>query len=176
MDDAGIPLMGVMGAFIFAAQMINRDAHIFTCVDTGETSFVSETLDKDTTTTRMEALIEVYKKLRPGDPPTGDNAEKLVESLFFNFRRYDLGRVGRYKFNKKLGPVADRMGIKVRDFLAPLFVAISGSRASFSVVDAMGLLGPDMTRARIREAIEVLGGVSKKAGKRLEKVYRTLPS
>ena len=53
----------------------------------------------------MEALIEVYKKLRPGDPPTGDNAEKLVESLFFNFRRYDLGRVGRYKFNKKLGPV-----------------------------------------------------------------------
>jgi DNA-directed RNA polymerase subunit beta len=61
----------------------------------------------------MEALIEVYKKLRPGDPPTGDNAEKLVESLFFNFRRYDLGRVGRYKFNKKLGPVADRMGVKL---------------------------------------------------------------
>ncbi|HCC62344.1 MAG TPA: DNA-directed RNA polymerase subunit beta, partial [Pseudomonas sp.] len=58
-------------------------------------------------------LIEVYKKLRPGDPPTGDNAEKLVESLFFNFRRYDLGRVGRYKFNKKLGPVADRMGLKL---------------------------------------------------------------
>ena len=62
------------------------------------------TLDKDTTTTRQEALIEVYKKLRPGDPPTGDNAEKLVESLFFNFRRYDLGRVGRYKVNKKLEP------------------------------------------------------------------------
>jgi DNA-directed RNA polymerase subunit beta len=86
---------------------------LFRKVDTGETSFISETLDKDTTTTRMEALIEVYKKLRPGDPPTGDNAEKLVESLFFNFRRYDLGRVGRYKFNKKLGPVADRMGIKL---------------------------------------------------------------
>ncbi|MEX1297223.1 MAG: DNA-directed RNA polymerase subunit beta [Candidatus Limnocylindrales bacterium] len=86
---------------------------LFKRVDTGETSFVSETLEKDTTTTRMEALIEVYKKLRPGDPPTGDNAEKLVESLFFNFRRYDLGRVGRYKFNKKLGPVADRMGVKL---------------------------------------------------------------
>ena len=52
--------------------------------------------------TQAEALIEVYKKLRPGDPPTGDNARQLVESLFFNFRRYDLGRVGRYKFNKKL--------------------------------------------------------------------------
>ncbi len=86
---------------------------LFRSVDTGEINFISETLERDTTVTRMEALIEVYKKLRPGDPPTGDNAEKLVESLFFNFRRYDLGRVGRYKFNKKLGPVADRMGIKL---------------------------------------------------------------
>ena len=67
----------------------------------------------DSTNTRQEALIEVYKKLRPGDPPTGDNAEKLVESLFFNFRRYDLGRVGRYKLNKKLSAVADRMGINL---------------------------------------------------------------
>ena len=48
----------------------------------------------------------------PGDPPTGDNAEKLVESLFFNFRRYDLGRVGRYKLNK-LSAVAERMGISL---------------------------------------------------------------
>ena len=63
--------------------------------------------------TQAEALIEVYKKLRPGDPPTGDNARQLVESLFFNFRRYDLGRVGRYKFNKKLDPVAARMGIEL---------------------------------------------------------------
>ena len=73
------------------------------------------TLEKDSTNTRGEALIEVYKKLRPGDPPTGDNAEKLVESLFFNFRRYDLGRVGRYKVNKKLSAVADRMGITLPD-------------------------------------------------------------
>ena len=75
------------------------------------TPYIASTLEKDSTNTRQEALIEVYKKLRPGDPPTGDNAEKLVESLFFNFRRYDLGRVGRYKVNKKLDPVAERMGI-----------------------------------------------------------------
>jgi DNA-directed RNA polymerase subunit beta len=84
---------------------------LFSRVDTGETPYIASTLDKDSTSTRQEALIEVYKKLRPGDPPTGDNAEKLVESLFFNFRRYDLGRVGRYKVNKKLDPVAERMGI-----------------------------------------------------------------
>src|SRR4029079_3484059 len=84
---------------------------LFSRIDTGETPYIQSTLEKDSTNTRGEALIEVYKKLRPGDPPTGDNAEKLVESLFFNFRRYDLGRVGRYKLNKKLSAVADRMGI-----------------------------------------------------------------
>src|SRR6476646_1081491 len=86
---------------------------LFSRIDTGETPYITSTLEKDSTNTRGEALIEVYKKLRPGDPPTGDNAEKLVESLFFNFRRYDLGRVGRYKLNKQLSPVADRMGINL---------------------------------------------------------------
>src|SRR6266498_4492472 len=85
---------------------------LFAAIDTDpEHTFVASTLDKDLTHTQQDALIEVYKKLRPGDPPTGDNARQLVESLFFNFRRYDLGRVGRYKFNKKLDPVAGRMGI-----------------------------------------------------------------
>ena len=87
---------------------------LFAAVDTDpEHPFIANTLDKDLTRTQQEALIEVYKKLRPGDPPTGDNARQLVESLFFNFRRYDLGRVGRYKFNKKLDPVCARMGIEL---------------------------------------------------------------
>src|SRR5512143_1410523 len=78
-----------------------------------EHPFIANTLDNDVTRTPAEALIEVYKKLRPGDPPTGDNARQLVEGLFFNFRRYDLGRVGRYKFDKKLQGVAERMGIEL---------------------------------------------------------------
>jgi DNA-directed RNA polymerase subunit beta len=87
---------------------------LFATVDTDpEHQYIASTLDKDLTKTQQDALIEVYKKLRPGDPPTGDNARQLVESLFFNFRRYDLGRVGRYKFNKKLTPVVDRMGIEL---------------------------------------------------------------
>jgi DNA-directed RNA polymerase subunit beta len=76
--------------------------------------YIASTLDKDLTHTQAEALIEVYKKLRPGDPPTGENARQLVESLFFNFRRYDLGRVGRYKFDKKLDGVATRMGLELQ--------------------------------------------------------------
>ncbi len=78
-----------------------------------EHPYVANTLEKDTTTTRSEALVEVYKKLRPGDPPTGDNARSLVENLFFNERRYDLGRVGRYKFTQKLGDTARLMGLEL---------------------------------------------------------------
>ena len=89
-------------------------AALFSPVDIDpEHPFIANTLDKDVTRTPAEALIEVYKKLRPGDPPTGDNARQLVEGLFFNFRRYDLGRVGRYKFDKKLDGVAARMGIEL---------------------------------------------------------------
>jgi DNA-directed RNA polymerase subunit beta len=89
-------------------------AALFSSIDIDiDHPYIANTLDKDVTHTTAEALIEVYKKLRPGDPPTGDNARQLVESLFFNFRRYDLGRVGRYKFNKKLDAVAGRMGIEL---------------------------------------------------------------
>ncbi len=89
-------------------------AALFAPVDVDpEHPFTANTLEKDVTRTPSEALIEVYKKLRPGDPPTGDNARALVEGLFFNFRRYDLGRVGRYKFNKKLDGAAARMGIEL---------------------------------------------------------------
>ena len=73
-----------------------------------------------------------------------------------------------------LKQLADKLEVKVKDLLAPLFVAIAGSSASFSVVDSMELLGPDMSRARIRHAVDVLGGVSKKAAKRLEKEYQQL--
>jgi DNA-directed RNA polymerase subunit beta len=87
---------------------------LFSAVDTDiEHPYIANTLDKDPTRTQAEALVEVYKKLRPGDPPTTENARQLVESLFFNFRRYDLGRVGRYKFNRKLDKVAERMGIEL---------------------------------------------------------------
>ncbi|HEX2221168.1 MAG TPA: DNA-directed RNA polymerase subunit beta [Candidatus Limnocylindria bacterium] len=81
--------------------------------DNPEHPYVSLTLDRDPTQTQEDALIEVYKKLRPGDPPTVENARALVTSLFFNFRRYDLGRVGRYKLNKALAETAAKLGIEL---------------------------------------------------------------
>jgi DNA-directed RNA polymerase subunit beta len=65
--------------------------------------YLKKTLDKDPTETTEEALIEVYKKLRPGDPPSVGGGRSLLESRFFDEKRYDLGKVGRYKLNKKLG-------------------------------------------------------------------------
>ncbi|MDW5299459.1 MAG: DNA-directed RNA polymerase subunit beta [Sedimentibacter sp.] len=68
----------------------------------GETEQLLKTLEKDNTANTEEALIEIYKRLRPGEPPTLDSASSLINSLFFDPKRYDLAKVGRYKFNKKL--------------------------------------------------------------------------
>lgn len=68
----------------------------------GEDERLLASLEKDNTKNREEALIEIYKKLRPGEPPTVESATSLLNSLFFDPKRYDLAKVGRYKFNKKL--------------------------------------------------------------------------
>ena len=68
----------------------------------GDDERIAVTVDKDTTTSRDECLMEIYRKLRPGDPPTVESAESLLDGLFFDRRRYDISNVGRYKFNKKL--------------------------------------------------------------------------
>lgn len=68
----------------------------------GEDEKILRTFEKDNTEDQNEALLEIYKRLRPGEPPTVENARSLLESLFFDPKRYDLAHVGRYKFNKKL--------------------------------------------------------------------------
>jgi len=69
----------------------------------GESPLIGTTLEKDHTGSRDEALVDIYRKLRPGEPPTAESASTLLDNLFFNRKRYDLARVGRYKLNKKLG-------------------------------------------------------------------------
>ncbi len=152
-------------------------ASLFTAVDTDiEHQFIANTLDKDLTKTPSEALIEVYKKLRPGDPPTGDNARQLVESLFFNFRRYDLGRVGRYKFNKKLAPVAERMGIELdreqriitREDIAAIVGHLIELNRGFGTEDDIDHLG----NRRIRANGELIQNAFRIGLLRMERVVR----
>ncbi len=86
---------------------------IFADVDTDTSHpYLQATLERDPTHSQDEGLVEMYKKLRPGDPPTLENARSLINSLFFNDRRYSLNRVGRYKLNKRLR-VGDESGPQI---------------------------------------------------------------
>ena len=84
----------------------------------GEDERMTATLDKDTAANRDECLMEIYRKLRPGDPPTVESAEVLLDGLFYDHRRYDISNVGRYKFNKKLA-----LGRRIAGFMLALPVA-----------------------------------------------------
>ena len=119
---------------------------------------VDATLERDTTTTREEALIEIYKKLRPGEPPTLENASALIEATFFDNKRYDLASVGRYKLNKKLG-WRRRLLDKVLD--QPLvdvstgeIIAEAGTKIDLDVIDKIeesGIFaGPGLKEVFIR--------------------------
>ena len=119
---------------------------------------VAATLERDTTTTREEALIEIYKKLRPGEPPTLENASALIEATFFDNKRYDLASVGRYKLNKKLG-WRRRLLDKVLD--QPLvdvstgeIIAEAGTKIDLDVIDKIEessiFAGPGLKEVFIR--------------------------
>ncbi len=105
----------------------------------------------------------------------GMSTEDVVKLLqFLQWRLEAMRRWDKDAINAEVSQLATQMSLKMRDFLAPVFVAVSGSASSISVLDAMAVLGSDMTRARLRHAIETLGGVSKKQAKELEKAYRVL--
>ncbi|MDI6617218.1 MAG: DNA-directed RNA polymerase subunit beta [Clostridiales bacterium] len=97
---------------------IGTDAEIFQMF--GEDERLKATIEKDNTKTKDEGLVEVYKRLRPGEPPTVESSMSLLDSLFFDPRRYDLSKVGRYKFNKKLALYSRIMGhIAAEDVVDP---------------------------------------------------------
>ena len=83
--------------------------------DDPEHRFLETTFDKDPTTRTDDALLELYRRVRPGDPPSVDNARTLLQGLFFNPRRFDLGRVGRYKVDRRLGRPPEEIQERVRD-------------------------------------------------------------
>ena len=96
-----IPVTTLLRAFGYSKTSEIKD--LFADVDTGDTKYIEETLDKDATRGTNEALIEVYRRLRPGDLATVENARSMIERMFFDFKRFDYSRVGRYKINQRLG-------------------------------------------------------------------------
>ncbi len=97
----------IIGTIILRAMGIEFDEEIlklFKEIDKDpQHKYIQATLEKDSTKSREEALLEIYRKLRPGEPAVLENAETLFQTMFFENRRYDLGKVGRYKINKRLG-------------------------------------------------------------------------
>ncbi len=94
-----IPVTTLLKALGMTENQI-KDA--FKHVDQAKTSYITATLEKDPSKGSNEALIEVYRRLRPGDLATVDNARSLIENMFYNYKRFDFSRVGRYKINKRL--------------------------------------------------------------------------
>ncbi len=112
----------------------------------GEDPRILATLEKDSCKSYEESMLEIYRKLRPGEPPTVDSAENLMNSLFFDPRRYDLSGVGRYKFNKKLAIwtrlAGQKLGAPVADPATGEVVAEAGetlTRERAQELDALGV-------------------------------------
>ena len=95
-----LPVTALLRAFGYATDEEIKD--LFKDVDTGELKYIDATLDKDPSSNVSEALMEVYRRIRPGDLATVENSKSLIESMFFDFKRYDFSKVGRYKLNKRL--------------------------------------------------------------------------
>ncbi|MFZ1295005.1 MAG: DNA-directed RNA polymerase subunit beta, partial [Pseudomonadales bacterium] len=110
--------------------------------------FVSETLRSDPTRTPLEALVEIYRMMRPGEPPTKESAENLFNNLFFSADRYDLSEVGRMKFNRRLGrEEVEGSGVLSREDIVEVLKALIAIRNGKGVVDDIDHLGNRRVRS-----------------------------
>lgn len=130
---------------------------------------IEKTLEKDTTTNKKEALIEFYRRLRPGEIATEDAAEQLLNNLFFDARRYDMAMVGRYKVNKKLGldiPIETR-NLTVEDIVATInyILKLIDGEGKTDVIDHLG-------NRRLRSIGELLQNQFRTGLVRMERVVR----
>ena len=98
--------------------------------------FISHTLRIDGTTSKLEAMVEIYRMMRPGEPPTKESAENLFSNLFFSPERYDLSAVGRMKFNRRLGrPESEGMMVLSQEDIVDVLKTLVGIRNGFGSVD-----------------------------------------
>ncbi len=131
--------------------------------------FLKKTLDKDTAATTDEALVEVYKKLRPGDPATPQGGRSILEARFFDEKKYDIGRVGRYKLNKKLGlnlPETQRT-ITIQDIVAGIeyLINLTYDEGTLDDIDHLG-------NRRIRSVGELLQNQFRVGLSRIERIVK----
>ncbi len=145
---------------------------LFNTVDAeGEDSFIEATLKKDVSTNEEEGLIDVYKRIRPGDLATAENAKSLIHSMFFRFDRYDFDRVGRYKLNKRFGfDIPNNKETRIlrkEDLLAIIseLISLSISQGPADDIDHLG-------NRRVRAIGELLYNKTRVGFSRMERIIR----
>jgi DNA-directed RNA polymerase subunit beta len=136
-----IPVTTLLRALKYPTNTQIQD--IFKDVDTGEIKYIDATLDKDPAKGANEALIEVYRRLRPGDLATVDNARELLTRMFFDFKRFDFSRVGRYKINQRLGldvaNTAENRVMRIEDLVAIIkeLIRLNNTQEAADDIDAL---------------------------------------
>ena len=137
----------------------------------GNSDVIKRTLERDTALTREDALIEIYRRLRPGEPPTVDASRSLLEGLLFNPQRYDLARVGRYKVNKKLNLTTEEevTVLTDEDIVATLryLLSLAAGEQGFKVDDI-----DNFGNRRIRTVGELVANQFRIGMSRMERVVR----
>jgi len=115
-----LPVTAMLRAFGYSSD--EEIKALFKDIDTGDTKYVTATLDKDPSSNEAEGLMEVYRRIRPGDLATVENSKSLIDSMFFDYKRYDFSKVGRYKINKRLSldvpNTADNRTLRREDVVA----------------------------------------------------------
>ena len=160
----------LLRAFGYSSNQDIRE--LFKTVDAeGEDSFIEATLKKDVSTNEEEGLIDVYKRIRPGDLATAENARSLIHSMFFRFDRYDFDRVGRYKLNKRFGfDIPNNKETRIlrkEDLLAILseLIRLSITQGPADDIDHLG-------NRRVRAIGELLYNKTRVGFSRMERIIR----
>jgi DNA-directed RNA polymerase subunit beta len=146
----------------------------------GQYESIRQTLEKDHTTGQDDALLDIYRKLRPGEPPTREAAQTLIDNLYFNSKRYDLAKVGRYKVNKKLGLALglDATVLTVEDVVAAIkyIVALHAGETDFPSVSGTVRVETDdidhFGNRRLRTVGELIQNQVRTGLARMERVVR----
>jgi DNA-directed RNA polymerase subunit beta len=127
------------------AELVKNGVSEFQTIYTNDLDcgpFVSDTLRIDSTTSKLEAMVEIYRMMRPGEPPTKESAENLFSNLFFSPERYDLSAVGRMKFNRRLGrPETEGSAVLDQDDIVDVLKTLVAIRNGFGSVDDIDHLG-----------------------------------
>jgi len=166
-----VPITSLLRAFGIEAE--EKLIAAFKDVDTHpDDKYIESTLKKDVAKNKGEGFIEVYKRLRPGDLATVDNAQQMIEAMFFNFERYDLAKVGRWKFNQRLGletPLdKEHRILRVEDLVAVVKEIIRLNNTPDSMADDIDHLA----NRRLRTIGELLQNKLRVGMARMERIIR----